>query len=425
MLDLKWILANKDEFAACLKNRNFDFDLNILENLDLERRKIIGQTEELKAKRNEGSRRVGAAKRAGEDASALSAEIKLMGDEIKALDDKLAGVEAELHKYLMAIPNRLSSTTPIGKDDSENVVVRTWGTPKTFAFEPKPHWDLAEDLDIINFDKGVMLAQSRFAVLKGMGARLERALVSFMLDLHTQKHGYTEIEPPFMVKSEILEGTGQLPKFAEDLYKIENEDLWLIPTAEVPLTNLMRDSILDESALPLYYTAYTACFRREAGSAGRDVRGLMRQHQFDKVEMVKICTPETSYDELEKLTHDAEEVLQLLNLPYRVMALSSGDIGFGSAKTYDLEVWLPSQNQYREISSCSNCEDFQARRMNLRYRPEGKGEKPRYVHTLNGSGIAVGRTLIAILENYQTQDGRIIIPDALVPYLNGLKEICK
>ncbi|MBQ8693384.1 MAG: serine--tRNA ligase [Synergistaceae bacterium] len=425
MLDLKWILANKDEFAACLKNRNFEFDLSILENLDLERRKIIGQTEELKAKRNEGSRRVGAAKRAGEDASALSAEIKLMGDEIKALDEKLAGVEAELHKYLMTIPNKLSSTTPIGKDESENVVVRTWGTPKDFAFEPKPHWDLAEDLDIINFDKGVMLAQSRFAVLKGMGARLERALVSFMLDLHTQKHGYTEIEPPFMVKGEILEGTGQLPKFAEDLYKIENEDLWLIPTAEVPLTNLMRESILDESALPLYYTAYTACFRREAGSAGRDVRGLMRQHQFDKVEMVKICTPETSYDELEKLTHDAEEVLQLLNLPYRVMALSSGDIGFGAAKTYDLEVWLPSQNQYREISSCSNCEDFQARRMNLRYRPEGKGEKPRYAHTLNGSGIAVGRTLIAILENYQTQDGRIIIPDALVPYLNGLKEIRK
>ncbi|MBQ3627383.1 MAG: serine--tRNA ligase [Synergistaceae bacterium] len=425
MLDLKWILANKDKFAECLKNRNFDFDLNILENLDLERRKIIGQTEELKAKRNEGSRKVGAAKRAGEDASELSAEIKLMGDEIKALDEKLAGIETKLHDYLMAIPNKLSDTTPVGKDETENVVVRTWGTPKDFAFEPKPHWDLAEDLDIINFDKGVMLAQSRFAVLKGMGAKLERALVSFMLDLHTQKHGYTEIEPPFMVKSEILEGTGQLPKFAEDLYKIENEDLWLIPTAEVPLTNLMRESILDENALPLYYTAYTACFRREAGSAGRDVRGLMRQHQFDKVEMVKICTPETSYDELEKLTHDAEEVLQILNLPYRVMALSSGDIGFGSAKTYDLEVWLPSQNQYREISSCSNCEDFQARRMNLRYRPEGKGEKPRYAHTLNGSGIAVGRTLIAIMENYQREDGSILIPEALVPYMGGVKEIRK
>lgn len=421
MLDLKWILANKESFAECLKNRNFDFDLNILENLDSERRKIIGQTEDLKARRNDGSRKVGAAKRAGEDAGALMEEIRVMGDEIKALDERLAKIEEDLHRYLMAIPNKLSDTTPIGADENDNVVVRTWGTPKEFAFEPKPHWDLAENLDIINFDKGVMLAQSRFAVLKGIGARLERALVSFMLDLHTQKHGYTEIEPPFMVRSAILEGTGQLPKFAEDLYKIENEDLWLIPTAEVPLTNLMRESILDANNLPLYYTAYTPCFRREAGSAGRDVRGLMRQHQFDKVEMVKICTPETSYDELEKLTNNAEEVLQILNLPYRVMALSSGDIGFGSAKTYDLEVWLPSQNQYREISSCSNCEDFQARRMNLRYRPDGG--RPQYVHTLNGSGIAVGRTLIAILENYQREDGSVIIPDALVPYMGGLKEI--
>ncbi len=421
MLDLKWILANQEKFAECLKNRNFDFDLKILENLDSERRKIIGQTEDLKAKRNDGSRKVGAAKRAGENADALMEEIRVMGDEIKALDDRLAKIEEDLHNYLMAIPNKLSDTTPIGADENDNVVVRTWGTPKEFAFEPKPHWDLAENLDIINFDKGVMLAQSRFAVLKGAGARLERALISFMLDLHTKKHGYTEIEPPFMVRSAILEGTGQLPKFAEDLYKIEHEDLWLIPTAEVPLTNLMRESILDENNLPLYYTAYTPCFRREAGSAGRDVRGLMRQHQFDKVEMVKICTPETSYDELEKLTNNAEEVLQLLNLPYRVMALSSGDIGFGSAKTYDLEVWLPSQNQYREISSCSNCEDFQARRMNLRYRPESG--KPQYVHTLNGSGIAVGRTLIAILENYQREDGSVIIPDALVPYMGGLKEI--
>ncbi|MBQ9573948.1 MAG: serine--tRNA ligase, partial [Synergistaceae bacterium] len=279
-----------------------------------------------------------------------------------------------------------------------------------------------EALGIMDFEKGVMLAQSRFTVLQGLGARMERALVNFMLDLHTKQHGYLEVEPPFMVRSAILEGTGQLPKFAEDLYRLQNDDLWLIPTAEVPLTNLNRESILEEKDLPKYYTAYTPCFRREAGSAGRDVRGLMRQHQFDKVEMVKICTPETSYDELEKLTSNAEDVLKILNLPYHVVNLCSGDIGFGSCKTYDLEVWLPSQNKYREISSCSNCEDFQARRMNLRYRP-ADGSKIRFAHTLNGSGIAVGRTLIAIIENYQNEDGSITIPEALVPYMDGLTRI--
>ena len=423
MLDIKYILANQAEYAEILKNRHHDFDLNILAELDSKRRKIIGETEDLKAKRNEGSRRIGNAKNnPGLDVNALKAEIKSIGDKIKELDSELAEVETELHNHLMTLPNKLSTTTPIGNDENDNPVVRTWGEPKKFTFEPKAHWDIAEPLGIMDFEKGVMLAQSRFTVLKGLGARMERALVNFMLDMHTRKHGYLEVEPPFMVRSAILEGTGQLPKFAEDLYRLQNDDLWLIPTAEVPLTNLNRESILEEKDLPLYYTAYTPCFRREAGSAGRDVRGLMRQHQFDKVEMVKICTPETSYDELEKLTNNAGEVLEALNLPYRVVNLCSGDIGFGSAKTYDLEVWLPSQNKYREISSCSNCEDFQARRMSLRYRP-ADGGRPVFAHTLNGSGIAVGRTLIAIIENYQNEDGSVNVPEALVPYMDGITRI--
>ncbi|MBR0250316.1 MAG: serine--tRNA ligase [Synergistaceae bacterium] len=423
MLDIKYILANQAEYAEILKNRHHDFDLNILAELDAKRRKIIGETEDLKAKRNEGSRKIGNAKNNPDlDVNALKAEIKSTGDKIKELDSELAEVETELHNHLMTLPNKLSATTPIGNDENDNPVVRTWGEPKKFTFEPKAHWDIAEPLGIMDFEKGVMLAQSRFTVLKGLGARMERALVNFMLDMHTRKHGYLEVEPPFMVRSAILEGTGQLPKFAEDLYRLQNDDLWLIPTAEVPLTNLNRESILEEKDLPLYYTAYTPCFRREAGSAGRDVRGLMRQHQFDKVEMVKICTPETSYDELEKLTNNAGEVLEALNLPYRVVNLCSGDIGFGSAKTYDLEVWLPSQNKYREISSCSNCEDFQARRMSLRYRP-ADGGRPVFAHTLNGSGIAVGRTLIAIIENYQNEDGSVNVPEALVPYMDGITRI--
>ncbi len=419
MLDIKYILSNLDEVKGFLKARNSDLNIDVLTELDSKRRKIIGETEDLKAKRNEGSKRIGMAKSTGEDVNALKEQIKDLGDEIKTLDTELADVENKLHEILMTIPNKLSPTTPIGKDENDNPVVRTWGEPRKFSFEPKPHWDIAEALGIMDFERGVNLAQSRFTVLKNAGARMERALVNFMLDLHTKQHGYQEIEPPFMVRSAILEGTGQLPKFAEDLYKINNEDLWLIPTAEVPLTNLNRESILEEKDLPLYYTAYTPCFRREAGSAGRDVRGLMRQHQFDKVEMVKICTPETSYEELEKLTSNAEDVLKILELPYHVVNLCSGDIGFGSCKTYDLEVWLPSQNKYREISSCSNCEDFQARRMNLRYRPSDGG-KTRFAHTLNGSGIAVGRTLIAIIENYQNEDGSINIPKALIPYMDGL-----
>ena len=424
MLDLRWILANREEAERCLKNRRHDFDLGVLEALDEKRRRLIAEVEDLKARRNEGSRKVGEAKRTGADASSLMEEIRSMGERIRERDAALAEVEGKLNGILMTLPNRLHETTPVGADENDNPVVRSWGTPRRFDFAPKPHWELAEELGIMDFEKGVQLAQSRFTVLKGLGARMERALISFMLDLHTSQHGYTEVEPPFMVRSAILEGTGQLPKFAEDLYRIDGEDLWMIPTAEVPLTNLHRETILEESDLPKYYTAYTPCFRREAGSAGRDVRGMLRQHQFDKVELVKLCTPESSYEELEALTANAEKVLQLLELPYRVVALCSGDIGFGSAKTYDLEVWLPFQEKYREISSCSNCEDFQARRMDTRYRPAGGG-RPRFVHTLNGSGIAIGRTLIAILENGQTQDGRIVVPKALVPYMGGVTEIRK
>ena len=422
MLDLKWILANREEAKACLQNRKHDFDIQVLVELDDERKTLILETEELKAKRNEGSKKVGEAKRTGSDASALMEEIRLIGDRSKEIDVKLVDVEAKIEDLLLGMPNKIHESTPVGESEDDNLEVRRWGEPGKFAFEPKPHWDLGEALGIMDFEKGAMLAQSRFTVLRGMGARLERALIGFMLDLHTTRHGYTEMQPPFMVATKILRGTGQLPKFAEDLYKIEGEDLWLIPTAEVPLTNLHHEEILEEKDLPKHYTAYTPCFRKEAGAYGRDVRGMLRQHQFDKVELVKLCTPETSYDELEKLTANAERVLQLLELPYRAIALCTGDIGFGSTKTYDLEVWLPSQNKYREISSCSNCEDFQARRMNTRYRP-ADGGKPRFVHTLNGSGIAIGRTLIAILENYQREDGSIAIPKALVSYMNGATEI--
>jgi len=310
----------------------------------------------------------------------------------------------------------------VGKDENDNVEVRRFGEPRNFSFEPRPHWEIGEALGILDFEKGASLAQSRFTVLKGQGARLERALMNFMLDLHADKHGYLEVQPPFMVNSRTMQGTGQLPKFADDLYKCENDDLWLIPTAEVPLTNLHAGEILEERQLPLYYAAYTPCFRREAGAHGRDVRGMLRQHQFDKVEMVKLSLPEKSYDELESMTDNAEEVLRALGIPHRTICLCTGDMGFGASKTYDVEVWLPSQYKYREISSCSNCEDFQARRMNTRYRP-ADGGRPKFVHTLNGSGIAVGRTLIAVLENYQREDGSVEIPRALSPYMGGASEI--
>ena len=422
MLDLRWVRNNEDEVRAYLASRNNDFDIGPLLALDEEKRKLLTETEELKARRNEGSKKVGAARSRGEDASEAMEEMRALGEKVKAIDGRIGEIDALLNDMLLSIPNRPHASVPVGKDENDNVEVRRWGTAKDFSFEPKAHWDIGEALGILDFEKGAALAQSRFTVLRGQGARLERALINFMLDLHTEQHGYLEIQPPVLVNSKTMTGTGQLPKFADDLYKCENDDLWLIPTAEVPLTNLHADEILEEEQLPLYYVGYTPCFRREAGAYGRDVRGMLRQHQFDKVELVKLALPESSYDELEKLTDNAEEVLRLLEIPHRTICLSTGDMGFGSSKTYDIEVWLPSQHKYREISSCSNCEDFQARRMNTRYRPKGGG-KPAYVHTLNGSGIAIGRTLIAVLENYQREDGSVEIPTALVPYMRGVTEI--
>ncbi len=422
MLDVKWIRSNQDEVRTFLANRNNDFDISPLLSMDEEKRALLGETEELKARRNEGSKQVGAAKAKGEDVSAVMEEMKGISEKIKEIDARIGEIDSAMSDMLLSIPNRPHESVPVGRDENDNVEVRRWGEPFDFSFEPKAHWDIGEALGILDFEKGASLAQSRFTVLKGKGARLERALTNFMLDLHTVRHGYLEVEPPFMVNSKTMQGTGQLPKFAEDLYKCEGDDLWLIPTSEVPLTNLHADEILEEEDLPKYYTAYSPCFRREAGAYGRDVRGMLRQHQFDKVEMVKLATPETSYDELEKMTDNAEEVLRILEIPFRTICLCTGDMGFGSSKTYDVEVWLPSQDKYREISSCSNCEDFQARRMNTRYRPKSGG-RPRFVHTLNGSGIAVGRTLIAVLENYQKEDGSVAVPEALVPYMGGLREI--
>lgn len=422
MLDIRWIRSNADEVRQFLADRNNDMDIGPLLGLDEERRLLLTETEELKARRNEGSRKVGAARARGEDASAAMEEMRVIGDRIKDIDARISEIDEKISDMLLSLPNRPHDSVPVGKDENDNPEVRRWGEPKQFSFEPKPHWDLGEALGILDFEKGASLAQSRFTVLKGLGARLERALLNFMLDLHTEKHGYLEVQPPFMVSSKTMRGTGQLPKFADDLYKCENDDLWLIPTAEVPLTNLHAEEILEEGQLPLYYTAYTPCFRREAGAYGRDVRGMLRQHQFDKVEMVKISSPETSYDELEKLTDNAEEVLRALGIPHRTICLCTGDMGFGASKTYDVEVWLPSQHKYREISSCSNCEDFQARRMNTRFRP-ADGGKPRFVHTLNGSGIAIGRALIAVLENFQREDGSIGIPEVLFPYMGGVTEI--
>lgn len=422
MLEIKWIRNNLDEVKTFLKNRYNDFDVDRIVALDEEKRKILAETENLKAQRNEGSRKVAEAKATGKDATDLMEELRELGQRVKDIDAAVGKLDEELQALLLQVPNRPHDSVPVGKDENDNVEIRKWGTPKKFDFDPQAHWDIGEKLGILDFEKGVSLSQSRFTVLRGLGARLERALINFMLDLHTMHHGYREIQPPFMVNSQTMLGTGQLPKFAEDLYKCENEDLWLIPTAEVPLTNLHAGEIIPEEQLPLYYTAYTPCFRKEAGSYGRDVRGMMRQHQFDKVEMVKLCKPENSYDELEKLTNNAEEVLQKLEIPYRVICLCTGDMGFGASKTYDIEVWLPFQDKYREISSCSNCEDFQARRMGTRYKPTDGG-KPRYVHTLNGSGIAIGRTLIAVLENYQREDGSVEIPEVLVPYMGGVRKI--
>ena len=418
MLDLKFMRENKEQVEKWLKQRGSDLTLDEFTKLDEERREILGEVEALKNKRNNESAEIARLKKAKEDASEL---IKAMGEvsaKIKELDEKLAEVDEKIKYIQMTIPNKLSETTPIGKDEDENVEIRRWGEPRKFDFEPKSHWEIGEQLGILDFERGSKLSGSRFVLYRGGAARVERALINFMLDLHTEKHGYTEHITPFLVNREICEGTGQLPKFEEDMYRTD-DDMFLISTSEITMTNIHRKEILDEKDLPKYYTAYSPCFRREAGSYGKDVKGIIRVHQFNKVEMVKLATPETSYDELEKMVDNAEDVLRILGLPYRVISLCSGDIGFGSAKTYDVEVWLPSQNKYREISSCSNCEDFQARRMGLKYRPNGSN-KSEFVHTLNGSGLAVGRTLVAIMENYQQEDGSFLIPEALVPYMKGI-----
>lgn len=418
MLDMKWIREHPDEVREMLERRRNNFPLGSLLEADSRRRDLLADVEALKAQRNEGSRRVGEARKKGEDAEGLMEDMRLLGDRVASIDEKISALDLQMEEWLSQIPNRPHASVPVGAGEEDNVVVRTWGEPRTFDFDPKPHWELGETLGILDFERGVKLAESRFTVLKGAGARMERALINFMLDLHTREHGYTEFVPPFLVNSATMRGTGQLPKFAEDLYRCLGDDLWLIPTAEVPLTNLHAGETLLESDLPKLYTAYTPCFRREAGTYGRDVRGILRQHQFSKVELVKLCPPATSYDELETLTANAEKVLQLLELPYRVVSLCTGDMGFSAAKTYDLEVWLPSQGKYREISSCSNCEDFQARRMGTRYRPAGGG-KAQFLHTLNGSGIAVGRCLIAVMENYQQADGSVKIPEKLQPWMGG------
>jgi seryl-tRNA synthetase len=422
MLDAKLIRAKPHIVEAALQKRNISGALDRFITLDEERRAILGKVEELKGFRNTASMEVGRMKKEGLDPAALMEKVRQVGLEIKSLDDQLKIIETNLDNILLNIPNLPHESVPVGLDENDNVEVRRWGDPRQFDYEPKAHWDLGPELDVLDFERAAKLSGARFTVYKGSGARLERAVINFYLDVHTGEHGYKEILPPFMVSADCMTGTGQLPKFAEDMFKVEGREMYLVPTAEVPLTNLYREEILEAGQLPIYLTAYTPCFRAEAGSHGRDTRGVIRQHQFNKVELVKIVDPEHSYEELEGLTADAEKVLQLLGLPYRVVLLSTGDMGFSSAKTYDLEVWMPSYQAYKEISSCSNCEDFQARRANIRFRPDAKS-RPQYVHTLNGSGVAVGRTVAAILENYQQADGSVVIPEVLCPYMGGLKVI--
>ncbi|MDK2784839.1 MAG: seryl-tRNA synthetase [Bacillota bacterium] len=421
MLDLKFVRNNPDVVREALRKRHTSANLDEFLRLDEERRRLLSEVEQLKARRNRASEEIARLKKAGQPAEDLISEMRAVSDQIKELDARVRAVEEELNRTLLYIPNIPDDSVPEGESDADNQVVRTWGEPRQFTFEPKAHWDIGINLDILDFDRAGKITGARFTVYKGLGARLERACINFMLDLHL-KQGYTEIFPPFIVNADSMVGTGQLPKFKEDMFKLEGLDYYLIPTAEVPVTNLHREEILDGDKLPIYYVAYSGCFRAEAGAAGRDTRGLIRQHQFNKVELVKFTTPETSWEELEKLTRDAEEVLQLLELPYRVVTLCTGDLGFSSAKTYDIEVWLPSYNGYKEISSCSNFRDYQARRAGIRYRPNPKA-KAEYVHTLNGSGLAVGRTVAAILENYQQEDGSVVIPKALRPYMGGIEVI--
>ncbi|HJX89206.1 MAG TPA: serine--tRNA ligase [Pyrinomonadaceae bacterium] len=426
MLDLNYVRENLDKVRAALLSRNFDLKtLDAFTDADAERRRVIAESDQLNAQRNTSSREIGNLMKEGkkEEADARRSEVSALKDRIAELDQLRTQTETRMHDLLSALPNVPHESVPIGKEESDNVEVRRWGTAPAFDFEPKDHVDLGNALGILDLERATKIAAARFAILNGAGARLERALVSFMLDVHTREHGYLETLPPFIVNRSALFGTGQLPKFEADLFRLEDDrDLFLIPTAEVPVTNYHREEILDATQLPLKWVAYTPCFRSEAGSYGRDTRGVIRQHQFEKVELVKYALPENSYDELESLTRNAEAILQKLGLHYRVVTLSTGDLGFSNSKTYDLEVWLPSQNTFREISSCSNYESFQARRAQIRFRRAG-GAKPEYVHTLNGSGLAVGRTWIAVLENYQRADGSIVIPEVLRPYMGGMEKI--
>ena len=416
MLDIRRIRENPEEIARLVSRRGKEFRFDNLLQMDAERRSAIAETESLKAKKNAVSKQIPVLKKKGEDTSALFAEMKQESDRIKALDDRVAELDEAIRPEMLAIPNVPHASVPDGLSDADNVEVRRFLEPTKFDFEPKAHWDLGTDLGILDFEKAAAVTGARFTFYKGLGSRLERSIYNFMLDTHTADGKYEEVFPPYIVHKRSLYGTGQFPKFMDQEFHLEGTDYYLIPTAEVPVTNMYRESILDGAKLPIYHCAYSACFRSEAGSAGRDTRGLIRQHQFNKVELVKFVRPETSYDELEKLTNDAEKILQLLKLPYRVVALSAGDLGFSAAKTYDIEVWMPSYGRYVEISSCSNFEDFQARRANIRYRDGAKG-KTDFIHTLNGSGLAVGRTVAAIMENYQQTDGSIVIPDALRDYM--------
>ena len=420
MLDIRFIREQADAVRAAMANRNAEVDIDAVLELDNRRRAIVTEAEALKAERNRVSKSIGQMIKEGGNPEEIKAQVREMGDRIAAFDDELREVDAELRDRLLYIPNMPSDATPVGKDETANPVVRSWGGKRTFDFEPKPHWDLGTDLGIFDFERGAKIAGSGFPLLKGKGARLERALIQFMLDLHTEEHGYTEIAPPFMCNATAMTGTGQLPKFAEDMYNVTLDELYPIPTAEVPVTNMYGNEILEQE-LPILHTAYTPCFRREAGSAGKDTRGLLRVHQFDKVELVKFTTPETSEAEHEKLTADAEKVLQKLGLHYRVIELCTGDLGFSASRCYDIELWAPAQDKWLEVSSCSNFRDYQARRANIRYRnAEGK---PAFVHTLNGSGVALPRLVIAIMENNQHADGTIDLPEAVWPYMGGLKRL--
>ncbi|MBU9709881.1 serine--tRNA ligase [Paenibacillus sp. AK121] len=423
MLDIKILRNELGRVEKALQNRGKSLDLiNGFTDLDVSRRELLQESEGLKNRRNVVSGEVAKLKKNKENADDLIAEMRQVSDRIKELDEQVRELEVQIDELVMSIPNIPNETVPVGASEEDNVEIRRWSEPREFPFTPKAHWELAQDLDILDFEAAAKVTGSRFTFYKGLGARLERALINFMMDLHSSEHGYEEMLPPYIVNRDSLYGTGQLPKFEEDLFKLRDTEYYLIPTAEVPVTNYHREEIMNADQLPKYYVAYSSCFRSEAGSAGRDTRGLIRQHQFNKVEMLKLVHPDTSYEELEKMTNNAERVLQLLGLPYRVLVLCTGDMGFTSAKTYDLEVWLPESGMYREISSCSNTEDFQARRANIRFRPDAKA-KPEFVHTLNGSGLAVGRTVAAILENYQQEDGSIVIPEVLRSYMRGIEVI--